>query len=623
MFELGLIFTVDLSSESIVKKPVPQNLAQNYLAGRGLNAALGVRMLPPSRSALDPDSPLFIGTGLLTGTGAPYTARTHFNAVSPQTGLWGSSNVGGFLGPALCSLGIRTLVFTGRAASPVYLYLGPEGAEFRSAEHLWGLDAWDTEDRLKEDLGDRKLRVITIGPAGENRVAMSCVSVGRHSTAGRTGMGAVMGSKNLKAVVVKPDPSGGSSPDPDLKQVSGAYIRRARSAPWYETISQHGQSGFVTWTDDLGMLSTRNYQEGTFPGAADICGTSMDSLVAKRYSCARCTVHCKADVMVDGQAVPRPEFESLVALGSKCGQGKQAAVIKLNALCGRYGLDTISAGSTLAFAMELFEKGIIDLDTTHGRDIKWGDYDTQAELLRQMAHRRGFGGILADGVRVAAQKLGKKAENYAYHVKGLELCAYDPRGVRATALAYAVGERGADFAWAFPTPEVRWTPEKAVQEVGCPEAADRFSHRGKPEVVVKCAAASAVVDSLGLCKLPSLGLPAEFNLELEAQLVKAVTGWDVSAPDLVRTGRRIVNMERVINLTLSGGQVRDSLPEAFIKNVLPHLPAQDHELELAGMIQRYYRLMGWNENGVPLEATLAALGIDALPVERTPQGDPR
>lgn len=603
------ILELDLTGGGHRRLDIVRQAQEDYLGGRGINTWLAHQYLGPEVEPLGPDNVLLISAGLMTGTAAPASSRIHLTARSPLTGLVGSSNMGGFFGASLRAAGLMTVAATGRSEKPVYALIDPDGVHLKPAEHLWGLDVWQTEDALKEELDDDKVRLLMIGPAGENQVPLACVMGGRHAAAGRTGLGAVMGSKNLKAIAIRGFKNRLRLDGP-AKEAVTRYIERIKQTPMFEPISRHGQSGYIKWSDDMGILSTRNYRQGTFEAAEEVDGLKLTPHVTKRRSCHRCPVHCKADVELKGRSGPRPEFESLAALGAKCGQTDLAAAVELNELCGRYGLDTMSAGSVMALAMDLYDRGLIGPDDTDGLELTWGDAAAMKTLLGRIARREGFGRVLSGGVKRAAEEIGRGAERYAFHVKGLALSAYDPRGVKGTGLAYAVAGRGGDYASASAAPEYRWTRERARAELGVAEAADRFSPQGKPELVRLSLIASAVVDSLGLCKVPVLILLDDFNLSLEAELVSALTGLEITRQDLARAGERIINLERLLNIRFGDQPTADRLPDKFLSEPLADGPAAGSVVELDEMLDRFYEIMGWDRTGRPDPAKLAELGLD-------------
>ncbi len=607
------LLIVDLTQRRVHIKDLDQNLIPRFLGGRGLGVWLAHELIGPKCDPLGPENVLILSTGLLAATGAPCSSRLHLNALSPLTGLMGSSNAGGHAATALAAQGFLSVLIKGRAERPVHLIIEKDRVQIAAADHLWGLDAWQTQERLAAELGGSKLRSLTIGPAGENQVPLACVLAGRDHVAGRTGLGAVMGSKNLKAVALR---ARGAKPkmSPAARSLADDYLRRLKTSPLYETVAADGQAAFVAWCHEMGMLATRNYRDVQFEAAEKISGEQMRPHLTGRSTCPGCPIHCKAEVNLDREASPglsgpRPEFESLVALGSKCGLDDLKALINLNNLCARLGLDTMSAGSSLAFAMDLFAQGIISDKDAGGLDLRWGNAAAMERLLKQMALNEGLGAILAQGVRRAAGIIGRGAAEHAFHVKGLELAAYDPRGAKGTALGYAVSGRGGDFAHVFDNIEYRWSPQKAAQELGHAAAAERLREEGKAASVRRALIVSAVLDSLGLCKVPALSLMSGFDLKDEAAFTAALAGLKLNPSDLLLVGERIINLERIFNLGHSNGLLKDELPAKFLTQPAPQGPAAGQTVALKPMLEEFYGLMGWDEAGRPREDKLWELGL--------------
>ena len=467
---LGKVLTVDLWTGRIEIANYPSALAERFLAGRGANAYLLCQTVPVGTDPLGPDNPLILSAGLLTGTAAPSSSRLHVGARSPLTGLLGSSNVGAHFGAELRAAGWQVVILNGRSERPVYLSIDGERVELQVADGLWGLDAWRTQSALAERPDLAGAKVLAIGPGGERLVRFACVMTERGHAAGRTGMGAVMGAKNLKAIAVRGDRR--EQPVSDgARTAVRAYATAIREAPRYPSYARYSNSNYVTWADELGILATRNYRQNRFEAAASIDGKRLIDYVTKPRSCHRCPVHCKAEVKIEagrfaGTEGERPDIEPIMALGARCGIADPEAVLYLYNLCGRLGIDAISAGAALAFATDLFERGIITTADTDGLALRWGDDRSLATLLERIARREGFGDVLAEGVARAGAAIGRGAEEVAYHSKGLELTGYDPRAALATALAYAVSSRGADFTTVYPVPEFRWPPTRAEAELG-------------------------------------------------------------------------------------------------------------------------------------------------------------
>jgi aldehyde:ferredoxin oxidoreductase len=394
------------------------------------------------------------------------------------------------------------------------------------------------------------------------------------------------------------------------------YARRIRASSRYETFSRYSNSAFVTWADEQGLLATRNYQDVHFEGAGRIDGTRLIEYVTRARSCHRCPVHCKAEIEIRegryaGTRGERPEIEPIIALGSKCGVDDPEAVLYLYNLCATLGLDVISLGSVLSFAMELTQRGILGPDETDGLALEWGNAEAMAQMTGRIARREGFGAVLAEGVQRAAEIIGRGAAAYAYHSKGLELTGYDPRGGMGTALGYAVSTRGGDFASVYPTPEYRWTPEEGQAWFGAPAAVDRLDTTGKGALVRRTMIVSAAVDALGLCKVPVLSLVGDYSLAHEAELLSALTGEAWSAQALLRVGERIVNLERLYNLRRGASRADDDLPDRFVEErVTSPGPTAGMTVDLQPMVVDFYAAMGWDEKGRPTAETLARLGIE-------------
>jgi aldehyde:ferredoxin oxidoreductase len=616
MSMFGQILDIDLTTETWKLSEYPKDLARKYLGGRGFNVHLLYDQLPVNVDPLSPENLLIFSCGLLTGTAAPSSARLHINALSPLTGVLGSTNIGGDFGARLRSNGIQTVIVRGKAAKPVYLWIDGDSIEIRNAKSLWGLDTWETQDRLKAKFGGNQIEILTIGPGGENGALFGCIMSDRDHAAGRTGMGTVMGSKKLKAIVIKkqrhkiPLLSNGK-----LNEVIQSYIWQIKNSPHYEGISKHGGAGYVKWADELGILATRNYRENTFEAAERIDGKNLKDNIIRRRSCHRCPVHCKADLeftrgKFKGMQAVRPEFEPMLSLGSKCGLNDLDTLVFLDNLCSRLGLDNISAGNAIAFAMDLFERGIISLEDTGGLDLTWGNGDAMETLIRQMAALKGFGKILAKGVRRASQLIGRGADHYAPHVKGLELAGYHPNNIMGTALGYAVASRGADFNGVFATLEYKWLPDEGTKEFGASKVSNLKSIHGKAELVKRSMIIVTVLDSLGLCKVPAICLICAYDLVSESELAAAITGWSVDASALFIGGERIVTLERLFNLKHGASAADDRLPDMFFEKDYNagEEPSKPHAW-MDPMIQEFYDVMGWDEQGHPTPEKLAELGI--------------
>jgi aldehyde:ferredoxin oxidoreductase len=613
---LGQILHIDLSTGTWEFRPFPEELTWQYLGGRGFNVQFLYNRLPADAHPLGPENILIFSCGLLTGTAAPTSARLHINARSPLTGLLGSSNVGGDFGAGLRSCDIQSVIIRGKSPDPVYLWIDGDTIEIRNAKSIWRLDTWQTDEQLKTKLGSEKLKIMTIGPAGENGVLYGCIMTDRDHAAGRTGMGSVMGSKNLKAIVVKkPKQKKIFRTNDNGHEAIKRYIWQIKNSPHYQDVKKHGGAGYVTWADDLGILATHNYRENTFEAAAQIDGKNLAKNITRSRGCYGCPVRCKAELefhegKLKGTKALRPEFEPMLALGAKCGLTDLDTLVYLDNLCSRLGMDSISAGSSIAFAMDLFDRKILTLQDTGGLDLSWGNGEAMEVLVKQIASGEGLGGILAKGVRRAARIIGRGAEDYAPHVKGLEIAGYHPDNIMGTALGYTVSSRGADFSDVYATLEYKWLPDEKIEAFGLPKTVDLNSIHGKAALVRQSMIIGMVIDSLGLCKVPVLCLICAYDLVAETELTSVLMDQPVAVADLFAAGERIINLERLINLRYGASEADDRLPDMFFEKDYnagqePSKPSEWME----PMKKEFYSVMGWDEQGRPTPEKLTELGI--------------
>ena len=614
MYDYRQMLYVDLDAESCSRSPLPGDPSQWFIGGRGFNVWYLYHYLDRNIDALGPENLLLLSCGLLTGTAAPSASRLHINALSPLTGILGSSNIGGYVGPWLRSCGIHSIIVRGRAARPVYLYIDETTAEVRPADALWGLDAFETQDRLHSDLGDRRAKILTIGPAGETGARFACIMTERDHAAGRTGMGAVMGSKRLKAIAVA---RGTVKPFEDRSKAARAavkvYAGEIMASSDYKIFSQYGGAGYLKWADDMGVMGTRNYREIRFDGIDKVDGRLLKDHVVRSSGCFRCPIQCKAELRFgkNTETATRPEFEPMINLGAKCGLDDLETIVRLDNLCSRLGLDSTSAATAVAFAMDLFDRGILGPSDTGGLDLTWGNGAAMETLIRRMASGEGLGGLLAQGVKRAAAAIGRGADRYAAHVKGLELTAYHPGTILGTALGYMVSSRGGDYNNVYASLEHNWSPEKAEAEFGAAKAVDIHSPQGKGRLVRRAVLVNIVVDCLGICKVPALSLLKTFDLESEARLASAITGYCFTADGLMKTGEKIAAMERLFNLRHAPADFNDRLPPMFLEGDNPSLS----EATLQQMLGDFFEAMGWDEAGrpTPTPTKRRTIGYDRRP----------
>lgn len=616
MTDPGRIVEIDLTAGTVQERGPDKYVLRNYLGGRGFNVYYLLKRLDPSISPLDPENVLVFSPGSLTGSKVYSSSRLHLSSISPLTGFIGSSNVGGYAGARLRQNGIFSLVVRGRTEGPVYLSIDQGEVEIRSATDLWGTETAEAREAVRER-SDKEPVVGAIGPAGENEVAISCVLFDDGHAAGRTGMGAVMGSKNLKAIAVGRGPFEVGEDFENTDPIKD-FLADVTTDPEYEEWSQYADTTSVKWVDDMGASSVKNYRQTQYEDVNEADGSSFKDLPRESTTCYRCPIHCSAEVQItrgehEGEVAERPHFEPLVALGPKVGNSDALESIHLHNRCNALGLDSVDTGGLIGFAMDLFDRGILDEDDTGGLELSWGNKEAMEGLVEMIGHKEGWlGRTLSRGLKRAGREIGGEAEKYAYHVKGLGMTAMDPRGFKASALGYAIGSRGGDFTTIYARPEYSFTPEEAEELLGVAEAADRLSEEGKPELVKRSALVSAVVDSLGICKVPLLSLVEDYDLELTARLAADALGEEIGTSELLSAGERIITAERVFNISRGLTAGDDELPEKFTAEKIEEGPAEGSVVDLKKMLREFYSLMGWDERGVPREVTLRRLGLEDL-----------
>lgn len=608
----GKLLSVDLSVRRIKDLPIDKAVLKAYLGGRGLNMWLMHQNLAPSTRPFDPENLLIFGSGPLVGTTIPANGRYNVSSRSPLTGLLGDSNCAGFWAPALRKAGYDGIVVSGRADSPVYLVITNERTEIRDAAFLWGKTVSQTDSILREAHG-AEAQVLGIGPAGEKKVRFAAILNNIDRAAGRTGNGAVMGSKLLKAIVVKSTGKVSVAASAAVRSVAKEIRSEMRSSPSFEVRSQYGTPMLVQLYNTMGVLPTHNHQKNTFAGADRISGERLkNDYVSRPESCFMCPVHCSRRSQVSsgrfaGVSTEGPEFETMCAMGSNLGNDDLESLIYLNRRLNDLGLDSISTGAVIGYAMECYQRGLIGHRETDGLDLTWGNLDAILEMVERIAARRGLGDLLAEGAQRASRRI-KDSEPYALHIKGLEVPTQGVRGLKAWALGWAVASRGGDHCRAFPVMETTWPPEKAEHFFGSKKAADRFAYDGKASMVKWAEDYGAVIDSLGICKIAyqAMGL----SPDMVAKSYQAVTGIEMNAADLLMAGERINTLERLLNLKFGLTPGLDTLPARFTDEPISDGPGQGETVDLDRMLGEYYALRGWDPvSGYPSQAKLLELGI--------------
>jgi aldehyde:ferredoxin oxidoreductase len=613
----GSVLRVDLTSRAHHLHPTEEGLARLFLGGRGLNVKRLWDELPAHTNALSPQNMLVFGVGPLVGTLVPGGARFNVSAISPHTGILGDSNAGGFFGPELKFAGYDQLIIRGKADHPVYLWINDRQVELRDARPFWSMDVWDTTLSIQRELGDPDVQVATVGQAAENGVSFAGIFVNLNRAAGRTGMGTVMAAKNLKAIAVRGSGLLGAADMPRFQETLRHLDERIYQHPEYALRVRLGTTKLVRALNHIGALPTRHFQQGCFEHADAVSGETIERLYkVKSKACFACTIPCSRFLVVDDPRfgelrLEGPEYEPLAGFTARVGNGDLGLALKCVDLANRYGLDAISLSEVISWAMECHQRGLLSAQEADGLDLSWGNGETILSLIHKVAHREGFGDLLADGVSRAARRLGKGSEDFAMEGKGLEVFQADPRAAQAYGLGNAVASRGADHLRSEPWFEFSNDSEEGIRRFGIPETAFHLESKGKGLVVKHFEEMAAIADSLGVCKNTYNNMEVLSWAET-AELVRAATGWDVTADDVQRIGERIVNLERLF-IAREGITCRDdTLPRRFLREAMPEGSGQSTGavLKLAEMLDEYYLARGWDPNtGLPTAEKLRELGL--------------
>jgi len=619
----GKVLRVDLTRGTIQTEQLTEEVYRLYPGGKALAAYFLLRELPRGTEPFSPDNLLILANGLLTG--APFSTATRFTAVarSPLTRGFGESEAGGYWGPELKMAGWEAVILKGRAEHPVYLWIHNDKVEVRDARHLWGRDSEEVQAKIREELGDKLIRVLQVGIAGENLVRFAALTNDLRHFNGRTGMGAVMGSKNLRAIAVR----GGAryldlTQDPKvIAEFGRALAKRVREHPQAWDLQDKGTPGLVGGLNAAGILPTRNFRQGAFEQVDRVKWEAYEKeLLTARRSCYACAVRCKREVKVDDRyqvsdAFGGPEYETLDGFGPNCGIDDLQAIAKANELCNRYGLDTISCSSVVSFAMECFEHGLIGLNETGGIDLRFGNPQAMLAMVEMIARRQGIGDLLAEGTRRAAEAIGGDARFVAMHVKSQELPMHDPRGKVGVGLGYAINEAGADHLTSAHDPMVA-NPDsigfKGALPLGIePVPARELSARKVKNYYILENWTSAEKVS-GLCFFGPA--PRSFiQVDEVVSAMRAAAGWELTAQDVLRIGERATNLARAFNVREGFSRQDDTLPERLFQplenGALAGVAISKAEFEQA--LTELYKDKGWDPaTGVPTRERLRALDIE-------------
>ena len=610
----GKILKVDLSTGNIAIEEPPESFYRRHLGGNGFVGYYLLREMPKGADPLGPDNLLIFAGGTITGIPVAGAGRSCVGGKSPLTGAYGEADVGGFFGAELKLAGYDAVVIRGKAKKPVYLWIHDGEAELRPAEHLWGTTTLECQTKIQEELGDSRVRLAMIGPGGEKLVRTACVINDLRHAAGRTGMGAVMGSKNLKAVAARGHGAVALADQEGLRELSRWMRDHWKEKAW--GLHDTGTDGGLIDLSEFGALPTRNFQDGRFEGASKITGATMrDTILKDREGCYACPVRCKRVVEVHDQDYDvdpiygGPEYETVASFGSNCGVDDLRAIAKAHEICNAYSLDTISTGMMVSFAMECYEAGILTKEDTGGLDLRFGNAEAMVELTRMIGEREGLGDILAEGPKGAIAKIGKGCEQYMIHVKGQPFPMHECRTRHGQALGYAVSPTGADHVHNYWDGGQAHEPlDEGLQSLGIYEAVPQTelnSHKVRAYNVVTNW--TWLSNHLGAC----LFIP--WTRDQTVQLVRTITGWQTNVYELLKVAERGVTMARAFNLREGLTRADDILP---LRMNTPHKSGTLNEKPvdpevLDEHVSMFYSMMGWDpETGVPTRGKLQELDIE-------------
>jgi aldehyde:ferredoxin oxidoreductase len=592
----GKFLRINLSTGQIDQENLDMELAMKFIGGRGLASYYLAQEVEPEVEPFDSANKIIFATGPLTGSQAPTGGRYMVVTKSPLSGTIASSNSGGFWGAELKRAGYDLIIVEGKSDKPCYIYINDKTVQIKDAKKYWGKLVSETTDLLLQETGDSKARVLTIGPAGEKLALLACVMNEKYRAAGRSGVGAVMGSKNLKAIVVRGTGKLSPARDDETKKVLTSIRKKIRENDVTgKGLPTYGTSVLVNLINESGIYPTNNFQESYFETADKTSGETLaEKYLVRNMACFHCPIACGRYSKVDDVEGEGPEYETVWAYGASCGVDDLVAIIKANKLCNEYGIDTISAGATIACAMEMYKKGIVSVDEIGGPELEFGSGEAIVEWTRKMGAGEGFGAKMALGSYRLAEEFG--VPELSMSVKKLELPAYDPRGVQGHGLQYATSNRGGCHVRGYMiAPEI----------VGLPEKLDPLSLEGKAVWVKIFQDLTAVIDSLGLCLFTSFALGSDDYKDM----FNAIVGQDWTKETLLEAGDRIWNIERIFNLKAGISPEQDTLPRRLLTEPIPKGPCKGHIHRLPELLPEYYKERGWDEQGLPTEAKLIQLDI--------------
>jgi len=608
----GKVLRVNLSGGKISADEHDEDFYRRYYGGSALIAYYLLREVGAGVDALSPGNRLVFAAGPVTGVPIAGAGRNSVGAKSPLNGAYGQAEVGGFWGAELRHAGWDAIVVEGKAEHPVYIWIEDDRVEIRDARHLWGKTTLEVQKLIQKELGSRAIRVAQTGPAGENQVRFACVVNDINHAAGRSGMGAVMGSKNLRAIAVRGHQKVELADEKAVNALARWLRDDLKTNRMAVGFSQNGTAGGLTAFSAMGNLPTRNFQQGHFEGAEKIGGQAInEQILVSRGGCFACPIRCKPHVGVNGRyevdpVYGGPEYETLGSLGSSCGVDNLEAIARGNQQCGAYGMDTISTGVTIAFAMECFEKGILTEKDTGGLKLRFGDADMMLELIELVARREGIGAVLADGSARAADVIGNGAAEFAMQVKGQEVPMHEPRCKAGLGMGYAISPTGADHCHNIHDTGYVMRIGSGPRAMGILETLpSQDLSAGKVRMQLYGSLWQHALNCLVFCQF------VPFASDRMTALLNGITGWNSNLWELMKLGERFITMARAFNVREGKGKADDFLPKRFLtpfeSGPLEGVAIKQDELSTA--VETYYGMVGWDSEGRPTRPKLEELGV--------------
>jgi len=571
----------------------------DVIGGRGLNSR---RLFDELKRDIDPlseENMLLIGVGPVTGSLFSTSAYMTISGKSPLTGILGDSAAGGFFGPEIKYAGYDQLVITGKSDTLSYLYICDDHVEIRDAAHLKGCDIFQTTSMIRKELKDNNAQIAAIGPAGENLVRFSIVACNNSRVCGRTGMGCLFGSKNLKAVVVRGTGMVSVADPLAFMDICKTIDNRIMKHPEFQERHDLGSNLLMKALNGLGILPVNHFQKGTAAYVDKISGQTLaKTYKTKNKGCFNCNINCSRYYMTPDVESEGPEYETLCSFSSRIGSDNLEFALKMNQYVNRMGLDSLSTGETIGWAMECVEKGIFDKNDFDGLDFTWGNCETIEKILNLIISGEGIGAEFAKGTRSLAERMGKGSAKYALHVKGLDVICGDPRGIKAFGLTYAIASRGGDHLRAEPFFELTSRFDEAEKRFGTRDAADRLSDNGKAKLVEYTERQALLTDCLTMCKNVGLSMDV-LDFECAADLLKTGTGLNFTEDVINRSLRKTIDQDRLMNIDFGITPEDDTLPYRFTHEPLKEGASKNQVVPVRKMVRDYYKLKGWDENGVP------------------------